>query len=80
MSIQSIRVGNNLLNSKAEFKSCFVPRLALKLGSRNVIENKEKEDEEDEQEKTIIEKIKNMRRLAGKRRNEGGRGWAKCQR
>ena len=33
-----------------------------------------KEDEEDEQEKTILEKIKKMRRLAGKRRNEGGRG------
>ena len=73
VSIQLIRVGNNLLNSKAEFNRCAVPRLALKLGSRNVIENKEKEDEEDEQEKTILEKIKNMGRLAGKRRNEGGR-------
>ena len=73
VSIQSIRVGNNLLNSKAEFNRCAVPRLALKLGSRNVIENKEKEDEEDEQEKTILEKIKNMGRLARKRRNEGGR-------
>ena len=47
-------MGSNLLNSKAEFNGCAVPRLALKLGSRNVIENKEKEDGEDEQEKTII--------------------------
>ena len=67
-------VGNNLLNSKAEFNRCAVRRLALKLGSRNVVEDKMKEDEEDEQEKTILEKIKKMRRLAGKRRNEGGRG------
>ena len=56
VSMQSIRVGNNLLNSKAEFNMCAVPRLALKLGSRNVVEDKVKEDEEDEREKTILEK------------------------
>ena len=74
VSIQSIRVGNNLLNSKAEFNRCAVPRLALKMGTRNVVEDRMTEDEEDEQEKAILEKIKKMRRLAGKRRNEGGRG------
>ena len=57
VSMQSIRVGNNLLNSKAEFNRCAVPRLALKPGSRNVVEDKEKEDEEDEPEKTIQEKL-----------------------
>ena len=72
VSIQSIRVGNNLLNSKAEFNRCAVPRLALKMGTRNVVEDRMTEDEEDEQEKAILEKIKKMRRLAGKRRNEGG--------
>ena len=69
VSIQSIRVGNNLLNSKAEFNRCAVPRLALKMGTRNVVEDRMTEDEEDEQEKAILEKIKEMRRLAGKRRN-----------
>ena len=74
VSIQSIRVGNNLLNSKAEFNRCAVPRLALKMGTRNVVEDRMKEDEEDEQEKNIFEKIKKMRKLAGKRSNEWGRG------
>ena len=62
------------MNSKAEFNRCAVPRLALKMGTRNVVEDRMTEDEEDEQEKAILEKIKKMRRLAGKRRNEGGRG------
>ena len=57
VSIQSITVGNNLLNSKAEFNRCAVPRLALKLGTRSVVEDKEKEDEVDEPEKTILEKL-----------------------
>ena len=62
------------MNSKAEFNRCAVPRLALKMGTRNVVEDRMTEDEEDEQEKAILEKIKKMRRLAGKRRNEGGGG------
>ena len=36
VSIQSIRMGNNLLKSKSEFNRRAVPRLALKLRTRNV--------------------------------------------
>jgi hypothetical protein len=74
VSIQSIRLSNNLLNSKSEFNRSAVPRLALKMGSRNVVEDRQKEAEEEEQEKTIIDKIKTLRRLAGKRRSGGARG------
>ena len=44
-----------------------MPRLALKMGSRNVVEDRQKKAEEEEQEKTILDKIKTLRRLAGKR-------------
>ena len=51
VSIQSIRMGNYLLNSKSEYNRSAVPRLALKMGSRNVGTDRLKEAEEEEQEK-----------------------------
>ena len=51
VSIHSIRMGNYLLNSKSEYNRSAVPRLALKMGSRNVGTDRLKEAEEEEQEK-----------------------------
>ena len=42
VAIQSIRVGNNLLNSKSEFNRSAVPRLALKLGAKAIAEDRKK--------------------------------------
>ena len=47
--------------------------MALKLGAKTIAEDRKKEAEEDEQERTILERIKKLRRLAGKR-SGGGRG------
>ena len=74
VSIQSIRMGNYLLNSKSEYNRSAVPRLALKMGSRNVGTDRLKEAEEEEQEKSIQERIKKLRKLAGKKRIAGGGG------
>ena len=73
VAIQSIRIGNNLLNSKSEFNRSAVQSLALKLGAKTIAEDRKKEAEKDEQERTILERIKKLRRLAGKR-SGGGRG------
>ena len=73
VAIQSIRIGNNLLNSKSEFNRSAVPRLALKLGAKSIAEDRKKEAEEDEQDRTLLDRIKTLRRLAGKRHG-GGRG------
>jgi hypothetical protein len=56
VSIQTIRIANNLLNSKSEFNRSAVPRLALKMGARTVVEDRMKEAAEEEQEKSIIDK------------------------
>ena len=76
VSIQSIRMGNFLLNSKSEYNRSAVPRLALEMGSRNVGTDRVREAEEEEQEKTVLERIKKLRRLAGKKRVAGGGGQA----
>ena len=67
ITIQSIRIGNSLLNSRSEYNRSAVPRLALKMGARNCGEEKRLDDEEEEKEKTILEKIKKLRMKAGKR-------------
>ena len=73
-AIQFFRMGNYLLNSKSEFDWSAVPRLALKMGSRNVGADRLKEVEGEEQERTILDRIRNLWKLAGKRRNGGGGG------
>ena len=74
VTIQAIRVTNTLLNSRSEYNRSAVPRLALKLGSRACGEEKRRDDEEDEKEKSIQDKIKKLRRKAGKRNSKGGVG------
>ena len=41
VAIQSIRIGNSLLNSRSEYNRSAVPRLALKMGARNWERGKE---------------------------------------
>ena len=74
MSIQYIREGNSLLNYRSEYNRSAVPRLALKMGSRNYSKNQKEGEEEEEKEKTIQDKIRQLRKTAGKRNNRGGRG------
>ena len=38
-----------------------------------------REEVEDKMEKTVIDKIKRLRKLAGKRSSRGGRGWTSNQ-
>ena len=49
------------------------------MGSRSCGEERKREEEEDEMEKTVLDKIKRLRRLAGKRSSRGGRGWTSNQ-
>ena len=74
VSIQYTKEGNSLLNSRSEYNRSAVPRLALKMGSRNYSKNQKEGEEEEEKEKTIQEKIRHLRKIAGKRNNRGGRG------
>jgi hypothetical protein len=45
VAIQSIRIGNSLLNSRSEYNRSAVPRLALKMGSRSCGEERKREEE-----------------------------------
>ena len=47
VTIQSVRIGNSLLNSRSEFNRSAVPRLALQMGARNCGEEKRIDDEEE---------------------------------
>ena len=58
---------------KSEFNRRALSRLALKMGSGNVGADRLKEAEEEEQERTILDRIRKLRKLAGERRNGGGR-------
>ena len=57
---------NIILNSKAEYNRCAIPRLGLKIGSKVYKEDLKKGEEEDEMEKTIQDKIRKLRKEAQK--------------
>ena len=65
---ESIKIRNNakhhLLNSKGEYNRCALPRLGLKMGTREY--SKAKEEEDTEEERNIEEKIRMLRKRAGK--------------
>ena len=65
--IQHIRESNILLNSRSEYNRSAVPRLALKMGSRNYVKDRKEGEQEDEKERTIVDKIRRLRKDAGKR-------------
>ena len=58
---------HNILNSKGEYNRCALPRLGLKMGTKEYSAAKADEEKAEEQEKNIEEKLKIMRKLAGKR-------------
>jgi hypothetical protein len=73
---ESIKIKNNkkhkILNSKGEYNRCALPRLGLKIGTKEF--NVAKEKEENEKEKNIEEKIRLLRKNAGKENNRRGKG------
>ena len=52
--------GHHLLNSKAEFNRCALPRLALRMGEREFSE-RYMEKKRREEKLTVTEKIKNLK-------------------
>ena len=68
--IQRNRGQHNLLNSKAEFNRCSIPRLCMKMGEKEYsIRGKENKLEE-ERELEMVEKIKKLRKNINKFRHE----------
>ena len=67
---ESIKIQRNtrhhILNSKGEYNRCALPRLGLKIGTKEYSKAKESEDMEEEKERNIEEKIRMMRKQAGK--------------
>ena len=67
---ESIKIQRNtnhhILNSKGEYNRCALPRLGLKIGTREYSKAKESEDKEEERERNIEEKIRMMRKQEGK--------------
>ena len=59
-----------MLNSRAEYNRCAIPRLGLKLGEKDYKEMRKEEKEEDMKEETIMTKIKELRKRRNKERGE----------
>ena len=70
--IQTNRTKHHLLNSKAEFNRCALPRLGLKMGDTEFKERRKEQDEERRKDEILEEKIRCMRRekskMEGKKR------------
>merc|ERR1712055_515339 len=60
---------HKILNSKSEFNRCKLPRLGLKWGGKEFNSEKEMDKEIDEMEKTLEEKIRQLRKRRSKERN-----------
>ena len=67
---ESIKIRNNskhhILNSKGEYNRCALPRLGLKIGTKEYTKAREEENKDEEKEKNIEEKIRMLRKKAGK--------------
>ena len=68
VKIQSHRK-HHLMNSKSEYNRCALPRLGLKIGTKEYSKAKEVEDQEEQTERNIEEKIRMLRKQAGKKIN-----------
>ena len=69
VAIQNATKHHHLLNSKAEFNRCALPRLGLQLGEQDYKKQREKEMEEREKEEEMERKIKELKRLTRKRKD-----------
>ena len=70
---------HNILNSKAEYNRCALPRLTAKLGERDLDKWRQEDRQEMEKEATIEEKIRMRKKEKSKRRAETGRRMDKGQ-
>ena len=70
VSIQNIRKNHHILNTKAEYNRCALPRLSLKIGEKEFKE-KLRESEEDAKKEELIEiKIRELRKKQNKLRKD----------
>ena len=76
--IQKAR-NHNIMNSKAEYNRCALPRLTAKLGERYLDKWRQEDRQEMEKEATIEEKIRMRKKEKAKRRAETGRRMEKGQ-
>jgi hypothetical protein len=67
--IQQERAKHNLLNSRAEYNRCAIPRITTKIGDTNYKRYEKEIEQEKEKEEKLEEKIRQMR----KTRNKGRR-------
>ena len=61
------------MNSKSEYNRCALPRLGLKIGTKEYSKAKEMEDQEEQTERNIEEKIRILRKQAGKKTNRSSK-------
>ena len=71
---EAVLIQNNrshhLLNSKAEFNRCAIPRLGLKMGENEYKEKRKEMREDDERDKELEESILKLRKNLNKHRHE----------
>ena len=70
VKIQTSRKYHFILNSKAEFNRCAIPRLGLKFGDREFKEKIKEQEEEKEKEEELHRKIIELRKARNKSRNQ----------
>ena len=70
---------HNIMNNKAEYNLCALPRLTAKLGERDMEKWREEDRLEHLQEATIEEKIRTRKKARAKKRAEANRRREKCQ-
>ena len=70
---------HNIMNSKAEYNRCALPRLTAKLGEKDLDKWREKDQLEMEKEASIEERIRMRKKYMAKKRAEKGRRMEKNQ-
>ena len=71
--IQQKRRGNTIMNAKAEYNRCALPRLAAKLGEKDMEKWREEDRREAAEEATIEEKIRMRKKEKARKRMEASR-------
>ena len=70
---------NHIMNNKAEYNRCALPRLTAKLGERDLEKWREEDKIEQEMEASIEEKIRIRKKEKAKRRGTANRRMEKSQ-
>ena len=69
VAIQNARQHHHILNSRAKYNRCALPRLTLQIGEKDYKKHREEELEEMEKEKALNKEIETMKRMATKRKD-----------